>query len=85
MVAVKRRQNLLAECLNEAELPPSYLMEVDFGEQHLGILRKPGSMLSQIGRNKDGLPYVFARHETSDGIKVLRAAKIPVHLSACCV
>ena len=58
-------------------------MEVDFGELHLGILRKPGGMLSQIGKNNDGLPYVFARHETSDGIKVLRPAKIPVYLSAC--
>jgi hypothetical protein len=42
-------------------------------------------MLSQIGRNKDGLPDVFARYETSDGIEVLRPPKIPVHLSACCV
>jgi hypothetical protein len=42
-------------------------------------------MLSQIGRNNDGLPYIFALHETSDGIEVLRPAKIPVHLSACCV
>jgi hypothetical protein len=81
----KRRQNLLAECLNEAELPPSYLMEMDFGEPHRGILRKPRDMLSQIGRNKDGLPYVFPLHETSDGIEVLRPAKIPVQLSACCL
>jgi hypothetical protein len=59
MIARKRRQNLLAECLNEAELPPSYLMAVDFAEPHVGILRKPGGRLSQIGRNKDGLPYLF--------------------------
>jgi hypothetical protein len=32
----KRRQNVLAKCLDEAELPPSCLMEVDFGEPHLG-------------------------------------------------
>ena len=76
---------MLAECLNKAELSPPDLMKVDFGEPHLSIFREPSSMLSHISRNKDGLPDVVAPYEPGDRIEVSRPAKIPVHLSACCV
>jgi hypothetical protein len=59
VVRFERRENVLAECLNESQLPPPNLMHRDFVEIHLGVLGEPGSMPSQIRGHQDRMPNVI--------------------------
>ncbi len=74
---------MLAECFNEAQLSPPHLMQVNFCEPHLGVFGEPGSVLSKVSRNKDGLPNVFSAHEMGDRVEISGPTKIPVHFATC--
>jgi hypothetical protein len=47
------RQHVLPECVDKAQLPPPHLVQVDFGEPHIGVLGQPRSVLSEVCGDQD--------------------------------